>query len=57
MKPLLRSLLVQAAWLVGLFSLLYGLAALGRQVDVKHSGAVKLRVALFINGTLHPADG
>jgi basic membrane protein A len=52
MKPLLRSLLVQSAWLVGLFSLLYGLAALGRQVDVKHSGAVKLRVALFINGTL-----
>jgi len=52
MKPLLRSLLVQAAWLVGLFSLLYALAAVGRQADVQHSGAVKLRVALFINGTL-----
>jgi len=52
MKPLSRSLLTQAAWLVGLFSLLYGLAALGKHAEVRSSNTVKLRAALFINGTL-----
>lgn len=52
MKPLLHSIAIQAAWLVGLFLLLYGLAALGERVDARHLGEVKLRAALFINGTL-----
>lgn len=52
MKPLLHSIAVQAAWLVSLFSLLYGLAALGGRADVRNSGEVKLRAALFVNGTL-----
>jgi basic membrane protein A len=52
MKPLLRSVLVQLAWLAGLFAALYGLAALGERADARRSGEVKLRAALFINGTL-----
>jgi basic membrane protein A and related proteins len=51
-KTLLRSVLVQLAWLAGLAVLLYGLAALGRQADARRAGDVKLRVALFVNGTL-----
>jgi len=52
MKALLRTLLVQSAWLVGLFVVLYGLAALGQRVDARHAGEVKLRAVLFVNGTL-----
>lgn len=52
MKPWLRSLLTQAAWLAGLFTLLFLLAAVGERADKRRSGAVKLRAALFINGTL-----
>ena len=52
MKPLMRSLLTQAAWLVGLFSVLFLLAAVGERADARRSGAAKLRAALFINGTL-----
>ena len=52
MKSLLRSVLVQLVWLAGLFAVLYGLAALGERADARRTGEVKLRVALFINGTL-----
>jgi basic membrane protein A len=52
MRSLLRSLLVQAAWLVALFALLYGLAVLDKRAGVRSAGAVKLHAALFINGTL-----
>lgn len=52
MKPLLRSVLVQLAWLAGLFAVLYGLAVLGERTDVRRTGEVKLRAVLFINGTL-----
>lgn len=52
MKPLLRSILVQLAWLTSLGALLYGLAALGQRADAGRSGEAKLRAALFVNGTL-----
>ena len=52
MKPLLRSFLTQAAWLAGLLSALFLLAAVGEHGDARRSGTVKLRAALFINGTL-----
>lgn len=52
MKTLLRSVLVQLAWLIGLFALLYGLAAVGERTDARRTGEVKLHAALFINGTL-----
>jgi len=52
MKPLMRSLLTQAAWLAGLFSVLFLLAAVGERADARRSGAARLRAALFVNGTL-----
>lgn len=52
MKPLLRSLLVQAAWLATLFALLFALDAVGERFDARSPGGAKLRAVLFINGTL-----
>lgn len=52
MKTLLHSIAVQAAWLVGVVLLLYGLSALGQRFDAHRLGEAKLRAVLFINGTL-----
>lgn len=52
MAALLRSAATQAAWLAGLFALLFLLAALGERSGVRRPGDTTLSVALFINGTL-----
>lgn len=51
-KDFCKSQLFQFGCLLLAAILLYGLAALGRQVERKHEAGTRLRVALFVNGTL-----
>ena len=49
---LLRPALVQVAWVAALAAVLLVTAQLSRFAESRHAAGVKLRVALFINGTL-----
>ncbi len=48
----LRPALVQLGWVAGLAAVLFAVAQLGQLAESRHAAGVKLRVALFINGTL-----
>lgn len=48
----LRPALVQVGWTTALFAVLLVVSALGHLAESRHAAGVKLRVALFINGTL-----
>lgn len=52
MKRVAGTLIAQLAWTAGILLLLYGVAALGRQAERRGADGERLRVALFINGTL-----
>ncbi|HMC15335.1 MAG TPA: BMP family ABC transporter substrate-binding protein [Albitalea sp.] len=52
MKQFLRPFLTQFAWLLLALALLYLLAALGARYQQRAASTGKLRVVLFINGTL-----
>lgn len=51
-KRMLRAAAVQAAWIAGTLALLFLLAQFADRTDVRLSQGVRLRVALFVNGTL-----
>lgn len=52
MKQAAKTFLLQLCWLFALVAMLYGLSWLGRRADPQQSDGARLRVALFINGTL-----
>ncbi|WP_233259692.1 BMP family protein [Ramlibacter sp. WS9] len=51
-KSFIRSAAMQAAWILGTLAILFGVAQLSERTGAAKPEGVKLRVALFINGTL-----
>ncbi len=52
MKQLAKIVATQLAWTLAILSVLYAVAALGRQAERGPAGEQRLRIALFVNGTL-----